>query len=122
VAPPKVASVQVVIVPISYKGANASAILAKAKEILEQLKEKGISVVLDDREEYTPGWKFNEWELKGVPLRIEIGPRDLKQNKITMARRDTYQKITAKMEEVVQATEMLLEEIQSNLYVKPKQL
>jgi prolyl-tRNA synthetase len=120
VAPPKVAPVQVVIVPIPYKGADATAILAKAKEILEKLKEKGITVVLDDREEYTPGWKFNEWELKGVPIRIEIGPRDLKQNQITMARRDTYQKTTAKMDEAVQATEKLLEEIQSNLYAKAK--
>jgi prolyl-tRNA synthetase len=120
VAPPKVAPVQVVIVPIPYKGADATAILAKAKEILEKLKEKGLTVVLDDREEYTPGWKFNEWELKGVPIRIEIGPRDLKQNQITMARRDTYQKTTAKMDEAVQATEKLLEEIQSNLYAKAK--
>ncbi len=120
VAPPKVAPVQVVIVPIPYKGADANAILAKAKEILEKLKEKGITVVLDDREEYTPGWKFNEWELKGVPIRIEIGPRDLKQNQITMARRDTYQKTTAKMDEAVQATEKLLEEIQNNLYAKAK--
>jgi prolyl-tRNA synthetase len=120
VAPPKVAPVQVVIVPIPYKGADATAILVKAKEILEKLEEKGIAVVLDDREEYTPGWKFNEWELKGVPVRIEIGPRDLKQNQITMARRDTYQKTTAKMDEAVQATEKLLEEIQSNLYAKAK--
>jgi prolyl-tRNA synthetase len=120
VSPPKVAPVQVVIVPIPYKGADATAILAKAKEILEKLAEKGITVVLDDREEYTPGWKFNEWELKGVPVRIEIGPRDLKQNQITMARRDTYQKTTAKMDEVVEATEKLLEEIQSNLYAKAK--
>jgi prolyl-tRNA synthetase len=120
VAPPKVAPVQVVIVPIPYKGADAAAILAKGKEILEKLKEKDITVVLDDREEYTPGWKFNEWELKGVPVRIEIGPRDLKQNQITMARRDTYQKTTAKMGEAVQATEKLLEEIQSNLYAKAK--
>ncbi len=120
VSPPKVAPVQVVIVPIPYKGADASAILAKAKEILEKLKEKGITVVLDDREEYTPGWKFNEWELKGVPIRLEIGPRDLKQNQITIARRDTYQKTTAEMGEAVQATEKLLEEIQSNLYAKAK--
>ncbi len=120
VAPPKVAPVQVVIVPIPYKGADANAILAKAKEILEKLKEKSINVVLDDREEYTPGWKFNEWELKGVPVRIEIGPRDLKKKQITMARRDTYQKTTAEMHEAVQATEKLLEEIQNNLYTKAK--
>ena len=118
VLPPKVAPVQVVIVPITYKDTDSTAILAKAKEILEKLKAKDIAVVLDDRAEYTPGWKFNEWELKGVPVRIELGPRDLKQNQITIARRDTYQKTTAKMEEAVQATEKLLDEIQSSLYTK----
>jgi prolyl-tRNA synthetase len=120
VMPPKVAPVQVVIVPITYKDADSSAILAKAKEILKKLEEKCIAVVLDDRTEYTPGWKFNEWELKGVPIRIEIGPRDLKQNQITMARRDTYQKTTAQMDEAVQATEKLLEEIQNSLYAEAK--
>jgi prolyl-tRNA synthetase len=120
VLPPKVAPVQVVIVPIPYKDADSSAIVAKAKEICKKLKEKGIIVVLDDRAEYTPGWKFNQWELKGVSVRIEIGPRDLKQNQITMARRDTYEKTTAKMDEAVQATERLLEEIQNNLYAKAK--
>jgi prolyl-tRNA synthetase len=120
VVPPKVAPVQVVIVPITYKEADSSAILTKAKEILEKLKAKCIVAVLDDRTEYTPGWKFNEWELKGVPVRIEIGPRDLKQEQVTLARRDTYQKITAKMTEAVQATEKLLEEIQNNLYAKAK--
>ena len=120
VMPPKVASVQVVIVPITYKAADSNAILEKAKEILEKLKAKGVTVVLDDRAEYTPGWKFNEWELKGVPVRIEIGPRDLKQEQVTLARRDTYQKSTAKMGEAVQVAEKLLEEIQNSLYAKAK--
>jgi prolyl-tRNA synthetase len=120
VMPPKVAPVQVVIVPITYKTTDSSAILAKAKEILGKLKAKCIVTVLDDRTEYTPGWKFNEWELKGVPVRMEIGPRDLKQEQVTLARRDTYQKTTAKMDEAVQATEKLLEEIQNNLYAKAK--
>ncbi|MGB9842329.1 MAG: proline--tRNA ligase, partial [Candidatus Bathyarchaeales archaeon] len=120
VMPPKVAPIQVVIVPIPYKDADSSAILAKAREIHEKLKEEGITAILDDREEYTPGWKFNEWELKGVPIRIEIGPRDLKQNQITLARRDTYQKTTARMDDAVQAVIQLLDEIQSNLYAKAK--
>jgi prolyl-tRNA synthetase len=120
ILPPKVAPVQVVIVPITYKDADSSAILAKAKEILEKLKAECITVVLDDRAEYTPGWKFNEWELKGVPIRIEIGPRDLKQKQVTLARRDTSQKTTAKMTKTVRATEKLLEEIQTNLYAKAK--
>jgi prolyl-tRNA synthetase len=120
VMPPKVAPTQVVIVPITYKAADSAAILEKAKEILGKLKAKGFTAVLDDRAEYTPGWKFNEWELKGVPVRIEIGPRDLKQEQVTLARRDTYQKTTAKMDEAVEATEKLLEEIQNNLYAKAK--
>jgi prolyl-tRNA synthetase len=120
VMPPKVAPVQVVIVPITYKAADSTAILEKAKEILEKLKAKAIVAVLDDRAEYTPGWKFNEWELKGVPVRIEIGPRDLKQDQVTLARRDTYQKSNAKMNKAVQTTEKLLEDIQKNLYAKAK--
>jgi prolyl-tRNA synthetase len=120
VLPPKVAPVQVVIVPIPYKDADSSAITAKAKEICEKLQEKHITTVLDDRAEYTPGWKFNQWELKGVPVRIEIGPRDLKQQQVTMARRDTCQKTVVKESEAVSAVEKLLEEIQHNLYAKAR--
>ena len=122
VVPPKVAPVQVAIIPIPYKDADSGGILAKAKEILEKLKEKGITVVLDDRAEYTPGWKFNQWELKGVPVRIEIGPRDLKKKQITVARRDTYEKTAVKEEEAINAVERLLGEIQDNLYAKAKRL
>ncbi|MCW4007912.1 MAG: proline--tRNA ligase [Candidatus Bathyarchaeota archaeon] len=120
VIPPKVAPIQVVIVPIPYKGADSAAIMAKAKEVREKLVEKGITTILDDREEYTPGWKFNEWELKGVPIRVEIGPRDLKQEQVTLARRDTYQKTAVKLDDAVHAIEKLLEEIQNSLYAKAK--
>ena len=89
VMPPKVAPIQVVIVPIPFKGLEAEAIAAKTKEIAETLKAKGVSVILDDRQEYTPGWKFHQWELKGVPIRIELGPRDLKNGQVVMVRRDT---------------------------------
>ena len=92
VLPPKIAPVQVVIVPIPFKGAEPAAIAAKAKEISDKLTQKGFSVILDDRGEYTPGWKFNQWELKGVPVRIEIGPRDLKQQQVVLVRRDTKAK------------------------------
>jgi prolyl-tRNA synthetase len=101
VLPPKIAPIQVAIVPIPYKGADPAAIAAKARELFTMLKQKDIAVILDDREEYTPGWKFNHWELKGVPIRIEIGPRDLKQNQVMMARRDTYQKMPVKEMDVV---------------------
>src|SRR3990170_29957 len=120
VLPPKVAPVQVVIVPIPYKDADSTAIESKAKEIADKLKEKNLGVILDNREEYTPGWKFNQWELKGVPVRIEIGPRDLKQQQVTVVRRDICQKIAVKEEEVVGAVEKLLVEIQHNLYAKAR--
>jgi prolyl-tRNA synthetase len=121
VVPPRVASIQVVIVPITYKKGDSSAILEKCKEVYEKLEKNNISVVLDDRKEYTPGWKFHEWELKGVPIRIEIGPRDLKQNQITLARRDTFQKTNAKIEDATEAVKLLLDEIQDNLYLTAKE-
>ena len=97
-------------------------VIAKAKEIADNLKAKGFSVVLDDREEYTPGWKFNQWELKGVPVRVEIGPRDLKQGQVVMVRRDTGQKAPVKEAEIPETAEKLLQEIQENLFSKAKAL
>jgi prolyl-tRNA synthetase len=122
VLPPKIAPTQVVIVPIPYKGTQEEAITAKAREISGKLKKNNIAVVLDDRQEYTPGWKFNEWELKGVPIRIEIGPRDIKQKQVMLARRDTFQKIAVKEEEAVEAVMKMLEEIQNNLFAKAKKM
>jgi prolyl-tRNA synthetase len=122
VLPPKVAPVQVVIVPIPYKGVETKVIMTKAKEILDRLQKRDIAVVLDDREEYTPGWKFNQWELKGVPIRIEIGPRDIKQKQVTLARRDTFQKITVREDEAAETVTKLLEEIQNSLFNKAKKL
>lgn len=120
IMPPKVAPIQVVIVPIPFKGAEPEAIAAKAKEIAEILKEKGYSVTLDDRDAYTPGWKFNQWELKGVPVRIELGPRDLKQGQVVMVRRDTGQKMPVKEVDIPATIEKLLEQIQENLFNKAK--
>jgi len=120
VLPPKVAPIQAVIIPIPYKDADAEAILTKAREIYKKLQKKSILVVLDDRAEYTPGWKFNEWELKGVPIRIEIGPRDVRQKQVTLARRDTFERIAVKEEEIVYTVAKLLEEIQKNLFTRAK--
>ena len=120
IIPPKVAPIQTVIIPIPYKTADVSTILAKAQEIREKLDKAGISTVLDDRREYTPGWKFNDWELKGVPVRIEIGPRDVAQGHVTLARRDTFEKMVVKDEEVVDAVKKLLDDIQNNLLSRAK--
>ena len=120
VLPPKITPVQAVIVPIAYKDVDKKLILEKAKETLDKLVKNGISTVLDDRQEYTPGWKFNEWELKGIPIRIEIGPRDIKQKQLTLARRDTFERLVAKEENIVKVVNELLEEIQSNLFNKAR--
>ncbi|MGC9346449.1 MAG: proline--tRNA ligase, partial [Candidatus Bathyarchaeales archaeon] len=120
VLPPKIAPLQAVIIPIFYKEVDKDAILKKTGEILNMLKENGIETLLDDRPEYTPGWKFNEWELKGVPIRIEIGPKDIKQKQITIARRDTFERLVVKEEEIVDTVAKLLAEIQNNLFNRAK--
>ncbi len=101
--PPVVASVQIVIVPIYTKDTKTE-VLEKSGEIYGRLEEKGFRVHLDDREKYTPGFKFHEWELKGVPLRIEIGPLDIKNKKVSISRRDSLERMSIpedKMEEQV---------------------
>jgi prolyl-tRNA synthetase len=120
VLPPKIAPLQVVVVPIPFKEADPTAITAKAKEVAAKLTQQGLTVYVDDRGEYTPGWKFNQWELKGVPLRIEIGPRDLKQEQVVMVRRDTKQKSFVKEADVVATAQKLLDDIQHDLFAKAK--
>jgi len=120
VLPPRIASCQVVIVPIPYKNVGREIILKKAREVLEKLQDSGISATFDDREEYTPGWKFNHWEVKGVPIRIEIGPRDVKKEAVTAVRRDTLEKIVVKDTKLVNTITEMLEEIQNNLFNRAK--
>ena len=120
VLPPKVAPIHVVIVPIPYKKTETELVNEKTKEICRRLRESGIETHLDDRAEYTPGWKFNEWELKGVPIRAEIGPRDIKQKQVTLARRDTFEKTHVKEDDIVQEVTRLLDEIQRNLFARAK--
>ena len=122
IMPPKVAPTQVVIVPILFKGAEPETIKGKAREIAETLKAHNYNVILDDRDEYTPGWKFNQWELKGVPVRIEIGPRDLKQGQVVMVRRDNCQKSFVKETDIPLTLEKLLQEIQDSMFAKAKVL
>jgi prolyl-tRNA synthetase len=118
VLPPRIAPTQVVIVPILYKTEDSKAITEKANKLGELLSKSGIAVRVDSREQYTPGWKFNEWELKGVPLRIEVGPRDLEKHQATLVRRDTSAKETVNDEAVVAEVGRLLEDIQRNLLAR----
>ena len=113
VLPPKVAPVQAVIVPILFEKTKKK-VLNKAKEIKKQLGK--FSVILDDREDVTPGRKFNEWELKGVPVRIEIGPRDLENKQAVVVRRDTGKKEIVKLSKLKKRVEELMEDIQDNLF------
>ncbi len=120
VLPPRIAPVHIVVVPIVFKE-NKENIIAKSKEIVKKLKAKNYTVELDDRDSYTPGWKFNEWELKGVPLRIEIGPKDVEADQLVLVRRDTNEKITIKTKDLEKKIEQTLNDIQDNLFKKAKE-
>ncbi len=118
VLPPNLAPVQVVMVPIFNKEEQLGAILGRMNEIREQLEKLGISVKIDDRDNLRSGFKFAEWELKGVPVRLAIGPRDLDSNTVEVARRDTLAKESVSGDIVVEHVKNLLEEIEKNIYQK----
>ena len=115
VLPPNVAKNKIVVVPILF-GDSKNKVLKKAKEIARSLKKYG--AILDDREGYSPGWKFNEWEMKGIPLRIEIGPKDLDKKQVTIVRRDNGKKASFSDKKVSGEVPKLLEDIQKNLFEK----
>jgi prolyl-tRNA synthetase len=118
VLPPKLAPIQVVIVPIFKNSEQLAMISDLAGKIKSDLELKGVSVKYDDRDNNTPGWKFADYELKGVPVRIAVGPRDLQNKTIEVARRDTLTKETIPVDKVNEYIPGLLDEIQSNIYQK----
>jgi prolyl-tRNA synthetase len=120
IIPPKIAPIQVVLIPIYFKTGESSAITTKTQSIAETLTKAGFEVRADFRDQYTPGWKFHEWELKGVPLRIEVGPKDVEKQQAILVRRDTMEKIAVKDEEIVNQVKRCLEETQKNLLAKAK--
>ena len=118
ILPPRIAPLQVVIVPI-YKGEEQKAVVDKAvKEIMDNLKRLGIRVKYDDNDNARPGWKFAEHEMKGVPVRLALGARDLEKNEVEVARRDTKEKKTVSLEGIAQYIDGLLLEIQDYMYKK----
>ena len=117
ILPPKIAPTQIVIVPI-YKSDNKDNVIQKANEIKNKLK--AYAVELDDRDGYTPGWKFNEWELKGVPLRIEIGPKDIEKKQVVLVRRDNNKKEFVNLTQLDKKVKDTLEDIQNSLFEKAK--
>ena len=116
VLPPKLAPIHVAIVPIFKNEEQLDQITEKVDTLKKQLLAKGISVKFDDRDTHKPGWKFAEYEFKGVPVRIAIGPRDLENNQLEIARRDTFEKNTISFDGAVDYIEQLLDSIQENLY------
>ena len=120
VLPPKLAPIQVVIVPIYRGEEELEAINAVASELVADFKKRGIRVKYDNRDTYKPGWKFNEYELKGVPVRIAIGPKDLEKGTAEVARRDTLTKSFLPMEGLTQAVETMLDTVQVELFERAK--
>lgn len=118
VLPPRLAPIQVVVVPISRNNEEYDKVEAFIKPVIEDLKKAGISVKFDNNDNNKPGWKFAEYELKGVPLRIAVGPRDVDNNCIELARRDTLTKSSVSIEGIVEHIQSLLEEIHQNLFTK----
>jgi len=117
ILPPNIAPTQIVVVPIWNKEKDRINVLEATKKIEADLKDNHY-IKVDDRDQYTPGWKFNEWELAGVPLRIELGPKDLKEQKVIAVRRDTGEKIPVQWENIRKEIPVMLEQIQSNLLKK----
>lgn len=115
VLPFSVAPIQVVVIPIYYKDVDRDRVLAKAYRLKEELRAAGFRAHVDAREEYTPGWKFNDWELRGVPVRAEVGVREVERGTVTLCRRDTGEKIVVKDEEFVQKVRELETVIFENL-------
>jgi prolyl-tRNA synthetase len=118
VLPPKLAPIQVAIVPVFKNKEQLDLISEKVIPLKKALESKGISVKYDDRDTHKPGWKFSEYEFKGVPLRITIGPRDIEQGTVEVARRDTLEKEVFQMTDIENKVVNLLDQIQKNLYNK----
>nr|AIF18922.1 prolyl-tRNA synthetase (PARS, proS) [uncultured marine thaumarchaeote KM3_85_A07] len=122
VLPPKVAPIQVVIIPIYYSKEDKENVLQKACQIKDSLSDNDIRVHLDDREQLTPGFKFNDWEMKGIPIRIEIGPKDIAKNQIMLARRHNQTKISLDIDGLTEKTLSELKNIQMEMFDAAKKI
>ncbi len=119
--PPRVAPVQAVIVPIYRKDEEKASVMEFAERVRASLLAAGVRVKLDDRDQYTPGWKYNEWELRGVPVRVEIGPRDVAKSSVVCVRRDTREKLFVPADELAAKLPALLEEMQTALFERARE-
>jgi prolyl-tRNA synthetase len=115
--PPRIAPTQIVIIPISI-GNWKEEVLPTAQKLEKMLRQEGWRVKLDAREEFTPGWKYSEYEMRGVPLRIEIGPRDIQKNQVVVVRRDTMSKESIGLDSLINSIPQVLDDVQSTLFEK----
>eukprot|EP00828_Plagiopyla_frontata_P025669 TRINITY_DN328_c0_g1_i1.p1 TRINITY_DN328_c0_g1~~TRINITY_DN328_c0_g1_i1.p1 ORF type:complete len:220 (+),score=51.99 TRINITY_DN328_c0_g1_i1:130-789(+) len=113
-------SYQVVMIPIYYSPAEQKESIEKLENLSDLLEQIGIRVFVDKRDIYTPGWKFNDWEMKGVPLRIELGPKDFKGESVRVVRRDNGEKLQIKWQELNTKIPEILKQIQDGLFLKAK--
>jgi prolyl-tRNA synthetase len=118
VIPPRLATIQLAIVPIFRKPEEKGRVMEAAQRIASDCKAVGVGVKVDEREQHSPGWKFNDWEKRGVPLRMEIGPKDLDKNQVVLARRDTSEKTFVTQDGLAQTVLQMLSTIQSGLFEK----
>jgi len=122
VLPPKVSPIQVVIIPIYYSKEDRETMILEANKIKNSLSNNNVRVELDDRDNLTPGFKFNDWELKGIPIRIEIGPKDIAKNQVVMARRYNQTKDDISLDKVSETINLELENIQQQMFVNAKKI
>ncbi|KAK9684671.1 hypothetical protein RND81_10G224500 [Saponaria officinalis] len=121
VLPPKVADLQIVVVPVPFKDADMQGIFDACADTVKTLNDNGFRAEADLRDNYSPGWKYSHWEMKGVPLRIEIGPKDLAKSQVRAVRRDNSAKLDLPMADLVNRVKELLDQIQQNLFDVAKQ-
>jgi len=120
IIPPKLAPIKIVFVPIWKDDSQIETVKTRVNELTDGWKGR-IDYHIDDREQYRPGYKFNEWEKKGVPIRVEIGPKDIEKNQVVLVRRDTGEKMQVPQDNLLERVEQLLEEIQQNMYNRAKE-
>ena len=115
--PPRIAPVQLIILPIAQ---HKPGVLDKAYELKKMLSDAGIRVELDDSDQ-SAGWKFNQWEMKGVPVRLEIGPKDIENNQVVLVRRDTHEKIFVSIDGLADTLKQLFDTVQNDMYNRAKE-
>jgi len=119
IVPPKISYVQVVLIPVVFKE-ETTTIINKCHELAKELSKAGIRCKVDDRDNYSPGWKYNHWEIKGVPLRLEIGPKDLEKKEVRAVKRNDGGKSQLKWEGLAGQVQGLLDQVQGELFLKAK--